>query len=174
LRLLLNRIPEDDKGIKHGIRGDAWFGSVRAASEIAWHGYEAVFQIKQNHGLFPKSFIEEALKDAPGGVHIVLEGTTPCEVPLIAVGYRYSRKTILFFVLTKGAGSLFNGDPYEMKFTDSYGNIMTWFLDRLQVISKFFQTSNAIDTHNQLCQDLLQLEINGSPKMHTSTFSLPF
>jgi len=158
LRLLLNSIPEEDKGIKHGIRGDAWFGSVRAASEIARRGHEAVFQIKQNHGLFPKSFIEEALKDAPGGVHIVLEGTTPCEVPLIAVGYRYSRKTILFFVLTKGAGSLTNGDPYEMKFTDSYGNVMTRFVDRPQVISKFFQTSNVIDTHNQLRQNLLQLE----------------
>ncbi|MFN9982106.1 MAG: hypothetical protein ACK53Y_19425, partial [bacterium] len=67
LRLLLNSIPKEDKGIKHGIRGDAWFGSVRAASEIARRGHEAVFQIKQNHGLFPKSFIEEALKDAPGG-----------------------------------------------------------------------------------------------------------
>jgi hypothetical protein len=40
--------------------------------------------------------MEEALKEATGGVHIVLEGTTPCEVPLIAVGYWYSRKTILW------------------------------------------------------------------------------
>jgi hypothetical protein len=90
------------------------------------------------------------LKEAPGGVHIVLEGKTQCEVPLIAVGYRYSRKTILFFVLTKGAGSLINGDPYEMKFTDSYGNVVTRYVDHPQVISKFFQTSNVIDTHNQL------------------------
>jgi hypothetical protein len=81
------------------------------------------------------------LKVAPGGVHIVLEGTTPCEVPLIAVGYWYSRKTILFFVLTKGAGSLTNGDPYEMKFTDSYGNIMTRFVDRPQVMPLIPTTS---------------------------------
>ncbi len=100
------------------------------------------------------------MKDAPGGVHILLEGTAPCEVLLIAVGYQNSRKTILFFVLTKGAGSLTNGDPYEMKLTDSYGNVKTRFVDRPQVISKFFQTSNVIDTHNQLRQNLLQLEKN--------------
>jgi hypothetical protein len=44
-----------------------------------------------------------------------------CEVPLIAVGYHYSHKTILFFVLTKNAGGTIEGDLYGMKFTDSYG-----------------------------------------------------
>jgi hypothetical protein len=52
-------------------------------------------------------------KDAPVGVHIVLEGTMQCEEPLIAVGYCYSRKSILLFVLTEGAGSLVKGDPYK-------------------------------------------------------------
>jgi hypothetical protein len=28
LRLLLNTIPPQMVGVKHGIRGDAWFGSV--------------------------------------------------------------------------------------------------------------------------------------------------
>jgi hypothetical protein len=50
------------------------------------------------------------------------------------------------------------GKPYEMKYTDSYGNVCTRFVDHLDVISKFFATSNTIDTHNQLRQDLLQLE----------------
>jgi hypothetical protein len=158
LQLLLDSIPEDDKGKKHGICGDAWFGSVRAASEIERRGHEAVFQIKQNHSLYPKAFIKEALKEAPEGVHIVLEGMTQCEIPLIAIGYRYSRKTILFFLLTKGARSAINGEPYKMKFTNSYGNIVTHFVDRPQVVSTFFKTSNAIDTHNRLHQDLLQLE----------------
>jgi hypothetical protein len=45
-----------------------------------------------------------------------------------------------------------------MKFTDFYGNIVTHFVDHPQVVSIFFKTSNAIDTHNQLCQDLLQLK----------------
>jgi hypothetical protein len=90
-----------------------------------------------------------------------------CEVPFIAVGYRYSRKKILFFLLTKGSGSLINGEPYEMKYTDSYGNIVTCYVDHPQVVSKFFQTSNTIDTHDQLHQDLLQLEKKWLTKTHT-------
>ena len=164
LRLLLESIPQEKQGFKHGIRGDAWFGSVRTASEVARRGHEGIFQVKQYHSFYPKAFIEEALKEAPGGVHIVLEGTTQCEVPLIAVGYRYSRKTILFFVLTKNAGGTTEGDPYEMKFTDSYGNVVTRYVDRPEVISNFFRSSNVIDTHNQLRQDLLQLEKNWLPK----------
>jgi hypothetical protein len=115
-------------------------------------------QIKQYHSLFPKDFIETALKDAPGGVHIVLEGTTKDEIPLVAIGYRYSRKTILFFILTKNGGSTKPGNPYHMKYTDSFGNICTRYVDRPQVISNFFAGSNVIDTHNQLRQDSLRLE----------------
>jgi hypothetical protein len=158
LRLLLDTIPQDMKTSKHGVRGDAWFGSIKTANEIGLRGHEAVLQIKQYHSLFPKEFIESALKDAPGGVHILLEGTTNDEVPLVALGYRYSRKTILFFVLTKNGGSSKLGDPYHMKYTDTFGNICTRYVDRPQVISNFFAGSNVIDTHNQLRQDSLKLE----------------
>jgi hypothetical protein len=158
LRLLLDTIPQDLKTCKHGVRGDAWFGSIRTANEIGLRGHEAVLQVKQYHSLFPKEFIETALKDAPGGVHILLEGTTNDEVPLVALGYRYSRNTILFFVLTKNGGSSKLGDPYHMKYTDTYGNICTRYVDRPQVISNFFAGSNVIDTHNQLRQDSLKLE----------------
>ncbi len=114
--------------------------------------------MKQYHNLFSKDFIEDALKDAPGGVHIVLEGTTRDEVSLVAIGYQYSRKIVLHFILTENAGDSGPGDPYEMKYMDTYGNICTWYVDRPEVISKFSASSNVIDTHNQLRQDLLQLE----------------
>jgi hypothetical protein len=158
IRLLLNSIPQDEQDLKHGIRGDAWFGSVNTANEVGIRGHEGVFQVKQYHNLFPKVFIENALKEAPGGVHIVLEGVTKDEVKLVAIGYRYSRKTILHFVLTENAGDTSEGEPYEMKYTDNYGNICTRYVDRPEVVSKFFASSNVIDTHNQLRQDLLQLE----------------
>ena len=76
LRLLLGTIPQEERQTKHGIRGDAWFGSIKTANEIGIRGHEAVLQVKQYHSLFPKDFIEAALKEAPGGVHILLEGTT--------------------------------------------------------------------------------------------------
>ena len=85
----------------------------------------------------------------------MLEGTTQDEVQLVALGYRYSRKTVLHFVLTKNAGSSKPGTPYQMR---SFGNICTRFVDRPQVFSNFFAGSNVIDTHNQLRQDNLKLE----------------
>jgi hypothetical protein len=137
LRLLLGTIPEDANPYKHGIRADAWFGSIITANEIGLKGHNAVLQIKQYHSLFPKEFIESALKDAPGGVHILLEGVTKDEVTLVAMGYRYSQKTILFFVFTKSSESSKPGDPYQMKYTDSFGNICTWYVYWPQVISNF-------------------------------------
>ena len=44
--------------------------------------------VKTGHALYPKDFITEALKDAPGGVHIVLHGRHPNGKNLIAVGWR--------------------------------------------------------------------------------------
>jgi hypothetical protein len=116
LRLLLDTIPQDMKTSKHGVRGDSWFGGIKTANEICLRGHKAVLQFKQYHSLFPKEFIESTLKDAPGGVHILLEGTTNDEVLLVAQRYRYSHKTILFFVLTKKWGKLQarRSLPYEV------------------------------------------------------------
>ncbi len=42
LRLLLNAISPQMAGVKHSIREDALFGSVRMANEVALRGHEAV------------------------------------------------------------------------------------------------------------------------------------
>jgi hypothetical protein len=119
---------------------------------LQFRGHEGVFQVKQYHNLFPKDFIEDALKDAPGGVYIVLKGKTRDEVSLVAISYQYSRKTVLHFILTENAGQSGLGDPYAMKYMDTYGNICTWHVDHPEVFSKLFASSNVIDT------DLLQME----------------
>jgi hypothetical protein len=121
LRALLGTIPPDEKDKRFGIRGDAWFGSVRAANEVALGGQEAGFQIKTYHSSFPKDFIEATLKDAPGGVYVPLEGVTKDEIKLVAIGYRYSRKTILHFVDTRNAGSTALGATMiAINVTDTY------------------------------------------------------
>jgi Transposase IS4 len=140
-----------------GLMGDAWFGSVKAATALAKKGYKAILQIKTGHSLFPKQFIEDALKDAPGGVWIVLESTHQ-NVPLVAIGYRYSTRTTLFFVATKDAGTTKKGNSYEMKYTDDWGNVHVRYVDRPEIISKFFERSNMIDKHNQVRQSELALE----------------
>ena len=143
------------------LMGDAWFGSVKAASVASKRKMEAVYQIKSNHGLYPKQFIEDALKDGPGGTHIVLEGKHPDGAELIAIGYRYNSKVTLCFVMTKNVGSTKPGTPYEMKFTDLHGNVHVRLVDRPAVISNFFQASNCVDKHNQARQYELALEKMG-------------
>ena len=53
---------------------DAWFGSVKAATELAKRNSASILQVKTNHKLFPKDYIDNALEEAPGGTHIVLKG----------------------------------------------------------------------------------------------------
>ena len=56
---------------KHCVMGNAWFGSVQGIA-LAKAGYKLVLQIKTSSSVFPKVFINDNLKDAPGGVCIVL------------------------------------------------------------------------------------------------------
>jgi hypothetical protein len=108
-----------DDGLPHGVKADAWFGSIRAAMSVATKGHEG-------KGLFPKEYIEKALEDAPGGVKIVLTSTAPNNIPLVALGYRYSRKS--------KAISTTAGNPYIMKYTDGFGNLCQQELERPVVI----------------------------------------
>ena len=54
--------------------GDAWFGSVTAAANLAAEGKDCCLQVKTNTGFFPKKFIMDALENGPGGVNIILKG----------------------------------------------------------------------------------------------------
>jgi hypothetical protein len=63
------------------------------------------------------------LKDALKGVHIALEGVTRDEIRLVAVSYQYSWKATLFFLATENAGTTKNGDPNQIKYNDSFGNV---------------------------------------------------
>ena len=120
------------------LMGDAWFGSVRAAAAAWKRNMDVVYQIKTNYGLFPKQFIEEKLKDASSGMHIVLEGKHPEGANLVVIGYRYNLKVTLYFVITKNTGSIRKGKPYEMKFMDSHSNVHVRLVDKLSIISEFF------------------------------------
>jgi hypothetical protein len=71
------------------VEGDAWFGSVTCAVELALRHYNCVLQIKTNSSLFPKAYIETALENAPGGCKIALTASHR-GIPLVAIGYRYS------------------------------------------------------------------------------------
>ncbi len=142
-----------------GIKGDSWFGSVKACLALLNHGVESVFQIKTSHKMYPKKFIEETMEGMPGGVHLVLEGIHQhTEERLIAIGYCYSTRKTLFFVMSPGAGSTRPGEPYEMKYPTEHDNVGIRFVSHPDVVSKYFQQSNIIDKHNQARQFELHLE----------------
>ena len=54
--------------------GDSWFGLIKAVSEVRKLGHHACLNIKTAHSRCPKAFLEETMKDFPGGTWIVLEG----------------------------------------------------------------------------------------------------
>ena len=70
------------------VLGDNWLCSVKAAVAQSKARFECVFQVKQNHALFPKKVIEDLLYYAPGGSKIVLTGCHPSGVELMAIGYK--------------------------------------------------------------------------------------
>jgi hypothetical protein len=115
-------------------------------------------QVNGNKGLYPKDFIEENLVDALGSVSVVLTGIAPNCIWLITVGYRYSVKTTLFFVMTENASSTKPGDQYMMKCTDSYCYNCSSEAEHPAVISDFYADSNPIDRHNQSQQYDLAIE----------------
>ena len=110
---------------------------------------KAFFQVKTGHRFFPKQFLSQKLQEAPGGCWITLTAKGPQGSDLMALGYKYNSKRVLFFVGTRDAGSTKAGKPYEMKFTDSFNNICTRDVPRPAVVSQFFDDSNVIDSHNQ-------------------------
>jgi len=121
--------------------------------------------------MFPKAFIDDVLKDAPGGVCILLQATIK-EIPLIAVSYCYSTRTTLFLVATKDLGLTHPGSPYEMKYTDNFGNVCICKVERPDINSKFFEASNTIDKHNQQGQSDMALKkcwLTNDPWFHVYT-----
>jgi hypothetical protein len=57
-----------------------------------------------------------------------------------------------FIVVYPTTGTTRHGKPYDMKWTDSHKNVHIRHVDRPDDISKFFEQSSTIDSHNQLCQ----------------------
>ena len=117
LRTEHSRVVAND-GLSNLYLGDSWFASLTMAQGLAQSGHEVIGQLKTNHGGYPKDYLAEHLKDAPGGVHIVMKGTLPSGMEMVATGYKYSSKKVLFFISTPGAGPTTPGEPYEMRYTD--------------------------------------------------------
>jgi hypothetical protein len=109
--------------------------------------------VKQNKGFYLNDYIEKAVEEAPGGDKIVLSGTAPNGIPLIALGYHYSRKTTLFFASKAGNSTI--GNPYIMKFTDGSGNLCHQEVERLEVLSSFLPIQTLLTLTTKLDRQIL-------------------
>ena len=58
--------------------------------------------------------IEKLTKDWPGGSYLVLRSKpmVPRDRPLIAIGYSYNSRKVLYFIVTDNAGRTKTGIPF--------------------------------------------------------------
>jgi len=83
------------------------------------------------------------------------------------VGYKYTKKAVLKFVFTKGAGSTAPGDSYEARFPDKYGNVCVRYVSHLELMTNYFKYSTFVDLHNQARKFDLRLEKSSSHTLIT-------
>jgi hypothetical protein len=138
--------------------GDAWFSSV----ELAYHAkntldVEYIGIIKSNSGRSPKGFLEQVMKEWPGGSHLVLK-TKIDDIVLYAIGYKYCSSKTLTFITTEKAGHTEPGMPYVAKWIDENCNQCHCHVPRPSVIATYFKYSNIVDVTNQQRQKELRLE----------------
>ncbi len=114
--------------------------------------------MKTGHHKIPKEFLEEEMAPFCPGSWIVLEHTSPSGTPMICIGYKYNRKRVLTFLMTKGCGNTTPGKGYETSYIREDGERVNKTIDRPDVISRYFQAAGLIDQHNHNRQGTLQLE----------------
>ena len=150
----------EDTNIRQLFYGDSWFASFRTAAAITEEcDAEFVGIIKTAHKGYPKAYIESKMKTWPPGTHIVLECSKNVS-KYYAVGYKYSKRKTICFIITERAGHTLPGQSYCAKWVDGNNHVSFRYIDRPHVISQFFQHSNQIDKHNHARQSELALEEN--------------
>ena len=145
---------------KQLVLGDSYFSSVRTAIQtMKKYGRHYVGIVKTAHAKFPKSYIQNMMKTAPTGAHILL--TTFHEgVYLCALGYKFSKKEkVAMMIFTRGAGTTKTTDShYYQRRNDPFGNVYDKVVERPEIAHTYFTYCGAIDYHNKQRQGHLRLE----------------
>jgi len=113
--------------------------------------------IKTSHSLFPKDYLQSILGPLPAGSRLALKANVEGE-DLFAIGYKYNRRKVLFFVTNSRVADLLDGDPYLQRWADEHGNLCSRAIQRPAVLSRYFKDSPKVDNHNQARQHDLALE----------------
>jgi hypothetical protein len=110
--------------------------------------------------MFSLQEIEGKMRDWPAGTSLVLECSSGGrhDAPLLAEGSNYNTKKVEVFICTKNAGRTINGDPYEAKYQDTFGNQAIRYVTWPKVVSVYYSGAGAIDDLNAARQHELRLE----------------
>ena len=186
---LVSLIPPAPLHYRRIIVGDAWFSNVATAVEVArqkpidrnanvtqdsmsvpldtqdmlnaaprWNDHY-VGVLKNGHARYPKDYIKAALGGKAAGTQIVLTATVD-GVDLVAVGWKLSRDSDIFFITTRGVCSTRPDPsrPHVQRWRDANGNACSRDIPQPRVASLYFEGNNVIDVHNQNRQGSLALE----------------
>ena len=126
-------------GQKDCVRFESWFASKKAAEAAMEWGAELIGMAKTNTKGFCKETIEKLTKDWPGGSYLVLRSKPmiPGGRPLIAIGYKYNARKVIYFIVTENAGSTKTGITYLSKYPDQFTNVSLRPVARPGVMSIF-------------------------------------
>eukprot|EP00873_Tetraselmis_striata_P006477 jgi/Tetstr1/426741/TSEL_001678.t1 len=118
-----------------------------AAVQVGKMGRHFIGVVKSGHGMFPNAFLKSHLTSAPAGSRVALSAIVD-GLDLMALGYKYNMRKVLFFVATAGAGALEDGNPFIQRWADDFGNTVTRSIPRPSVLSNYFERSPRVDNHN--------------------------
>ena len=92
------------------------------------------------------------------GSSLLLEHKTESGVDMLCMGYKYNRKRVLTFLMTKGCANTTPGKPYHTEYLSDDGTRTTKDIDRPEVLTLYFEAAGMIDQHNHNRQGTLGLE----------------
>jgi hypothetical protein len=131
---------------------------MKVCKWAAAEGHSYFGALKTSTKCTPYQELLDTMAEYPSGSNLVMECNTPNEHGMICIGYKYSASKVLVFLGTKSSGSTKPGEPYIARFPDANGNVAQRSVPRPDIISKYFNDSNVIDSHNQSRQFELALE----------------
>jgi hypothetical protein len=110
------------------------------------------------------------MRNWPAGSSLVLECSSGGrhDAHLFAVGRKYNTKKVEVFICTKGSGRTTNGNPFEVKYRDTFGNQAIRYVTQPEVVSVYYSGAGAINDHNAARQHELRLESIGLHMMASS------
>ncbi len=147
-----------DKKKREVICGDSWFTNYHTVKAMSLDGFHYFSWVKTGHSRIPKLFLEQEMAGYCPGSWLVLLHTSPSNVEMTCLGYKYNRSKILTFVMTKGCGNTTPGDPYHVTFTKKNGERIERDIAGPEVVTNYFCAAGGIDHHNHSRQGTLGLE----------------